>query len=209
MIERAHQQGVKFGVHIMRGIPRRAVELNLPVLDTKYTARDIADTTSICKWNPQNFGVDMNKPGAQEYYNSLYKKLADWGVDYVKVDDLVPYPKEIVAISKAIEDCGRPMVYSLSPGGNANLKDLPYYTTANIIRITSDIWDEPEAIDNGFNAWRMWQGKGRPGFWPDLDMIPFGQLQLMQPATEGKDENEVRLAGKRGIPGSLNSQNRK
>lgn len=197
LIEKAHQAGVKFGIHMMRGIPRKAVELNLPIFGTKYHARDIADTTSICAWNHQNYGIDMNKPGAQEYYNSVYQKLAAWGIDFVKVDDLVHYPKEIIAIAKAIENTGRPMVYSLSPGGTTNLKDLPYYRTANMVRVTHDIWDDQISIERSFNAMKMWQGRGYPGFWPDLDMVPFGQLQVMQPieykTTKEADKN---LAGK-------------
>jgi len=181
----------------MRGIPRKAVELNLPIKGTKYRARDIADTTSICKWNRQNYGIDMSKPGAQEYYDSVYQKLADWGVDLLKVDDLTHYPKEIAAVRNAINKTGKPIVFSLSPGGSTNIKDLPYYLHAEMLRVTADIWDEQAAIDRSFAVWRVWQGMGRPGFWPDLDMIPFGQLQLMNPADGSeKSEGTVSLAGK-------------
>lgn len=196
LIEKAHEMGIKFGVHIMRGIPRKAVQLNLPVHGTNYRARDIADTTSICTWNPQNYGIDMNKPGAQEYYNGLIQKLADWGVDFIKVDDMVPYPKEIVAIKKAIERTGRNIVYSLSPGGNTNLKDMPYYTCAQMVRITPDIWDDKESIDRSFKAWRIWQGMGYTGFWPDLDMVPFGKLQLMNPDASNFKHKNTQLSGK-------------
>lgn len=195
IIERAHQLGVKFGIHLMRGIPRKAYELNLPVLGTPYKARDIADTTSICTWNNQNYGVDMTKPGAQEYYNSVYRKMAEWGVDFVKVDDLLPYPKELIAVGKAVKESGRPMLFSLSPGGSFNLKDLPYYTVCNMVRITADIWDEQKAIDNSFKAWRTWQGIGHPGFWPDLDMIPFGMLQVMKPKEYISEGANALLAG--------------
>lgn len=193
--DRAHELGVKFGIHLMRGIPRKAWEMNLPVLGTNYHARDIADTTSICVWNNQNYGVDMNRPGAQEYYNSVYKKMAEWGVDFVKVDDLLPYPKELIAVSKAVEHSGRPMVFSLSPGSSCNLKDSPYYKVCNMVRITADIWDEQKAIENSFNAWRIWQGMGHPGFWPDLDMIPFGMLQMMKPKEYISEDANALLAG--------------
>jgi hypothetical protein len=43
--------------------------------------------------------------------------MADWGVDYLKYDDMVPYPREIEGIANAIDQCGRPIVLSLSPGG--------------------------------------------------------------------------------------------
>jgi len=120
IIDHCHELGLKFGLHLMRGIPRAAVISNTPVEGTKYFAKDIADTTSICNWNPQNYGVDMSKPGAQEFYNSLINQMADWGVDFIKYDDLVPYPKEIEGIANAIEQCGKPMVLSLSPGGDVD-----------------------------------------------------------------------------------------
>nr|WP_321356347.1 glycoside hydrolase family 27 protein [uncultured Draconibacterium sp.] len=191
LINKAHELGIKFGLHMMRGIPRQAVKKNLPVYGTEFRAKDIADTTSICSWNSQFYGVDMNKPGAQEYYNGLYKKLADWGVDFIKVDDVVPFPKEVVAIGKAIKNCGREIVYSLSPGDNTNLKDLPYYKQAQMLRITGDIWDNQSSIDRSFDAWKIWQGMATPGFWPDLDMVPFGKLQLMHLEKYG-----IRLSGR-------------
>lgn len=178
----AHKKGLKFGVWIMRGIPRQAVDQNLPVKGTSYFARDIADTTSICVWNQSNFGIDMTKPGAQAYYNALIDKLAGWGIDFIKVDDMVPNPSEIVAIARAIEEGGHKMVFSLSPGDVHHPAHLVYYRRANMLRITRDIWDNPLSIEKGFFAWEKFQGTERPGFWPDLDMIPFGRLNVV--ATE-------------------------
>ena len=175
----AHKRGLKFGVWIMRGIPRQAVEQNLPVKGTPYFAMDIADTTSVCVWNKSNYGIDMTKPGAQDYYNELIDKLAGWGIDFIKVDDMVPNPQEIVAIAKAIEDGGHKMVYSLSPGDVHHATHLNYYRRANMLRITRDIWDNPLSVEKGFFAWEAFQGTERPGFWPDLDMIPFGRLDVV------------------------------
>jgi hypothetical protein len=190
IIDRCHELGFKFGLHLMRGIPREAVHQNLPVKGTNYTAADIADTTSICAWNHQNYGVDMSKPGAQEFYNSLINQMAEWGVDFIKYDDLVPFPEEVKAIAKAIEQCGRPIVYSLSPGGNVDPNHLEAFKTAHMLRVTPDIWDEQKGIDECFADWRKWQGKEEPGFWIDMDMIPFGKLQLMSPKPEGVEGTE-------------------
>lgn len=195
IIDRAHELGVKIGVHMMRGIPRKAVELNTPILGTNYKAADIANKKSICAWCHHNYGIDTSKPGAQEYYDSAYKKLADWEIDFVKVDDLIPYPDEMIMIANAIENSGREMVYSLSPGGTTNLRDLPYYRRSNMVRITADIWDRRADLDKAFSQWRMFQGMGSPGFWPDLDMIPFGQLQMMQLREYGGKVRDVRLSG--------------
>lgn len=179
LVDHAHRKGLKFGVWIMRGIPRQAVEQNLPIQGTPYFARDIADTTSICVWSDDNYGIDMSKPGAQAYYNALINKLAGWGIDFIKVDDVVPNPLEIVAIAKAIADGGHKMVYSLSPGDVHHPAHLAYYRQANMLRITRDIWDNPLSLEKGFIAWDKFQGTERAGFWPDLDMIPFGRLDVL------------------------------
>lgn len=192
IIDRCHELGFKFGLHLMRGIPRAAVKANTPVKGTDYFAQDIADTTSICVWNDQNYGIDMSQPGAQEFYNSLVNQMAEWGVDFLKYDDIVPYPEEVQAVVNAIAQCGRPMVLSLSPGGNVDKNALEVFKGGNMLRVTHDIWDEQKGIDQCFDAWRKWQGKEEPGFWIDMDMIPFGQLQLMSPKPEGLNGNESR-----------------
>ena len=179
LADHCHRKGLKFGVWIIRGIPREAVERNLPVKGTRYFARDIANTNSVCSWNQENYGIDMTKPGAQEYYNALINKLAGWGVDFLKLDDVVPNPREIVAVARAIEKGGHKMIYSLSPGDVHHPIFLPHYQRANLLRITGDVWDKPESVEKGFAAWEKFQGTERPGFWPDLDMIPFGRLTVV------------------------------
>ena len=49
-----HGLGLKFGIHIMRGIPREAAHRHLPILGSDALASDIADPSSICKWNPDS-----------------------------------------------------------------------------------------------------------------------------------------------------------
>jgi hypothetical protein len=190
LIDRCHELGLKFGLHLMRGIPRAAVKANTPVKGTKYFAKDIADTTSICNWNHQNYGVDMSNPGAQEFYNSLIDQMAEWGVDFLKYDDIVPFPEEVKAVANAIAQCGRPMVLSLSPGGNVDPDHLEAFQKGHMLRVTPDIWDDQKGINECFQEWRKWQGKERAGFWIDMDMIPFGQLQMMSPKPAGVEGHE-------------------
>lgn len=123
----------------------------------------------------------MVRPGAQEFYNSLVNQLADWGVDLIKADDIVPFPAEVEALAKAVAQCGRPMVLSLSPGDTVDTTALASFKKGNMLRVTPDIWDSQADIDKCFAAWKKWQGKEAPGFWIDMDMIPFGQLLLMSP----------------------------
>ncbi len=192
LIERTHELGLKFGLHLMRGIPRAVVKANLPIKGTKYYAQDIVDTTSICVWNQQNYGVDMTKPGAQEFYNSLINQMAEWGVDFLKYDDIVPFPEEVKGVAKAIAQCGRPMVLSLSPGGKVDPNHLEAFSKGHMLRVTPDIWDDQKGIEKCFYEWRKWNGTSRSGFWIDMDMIPFGQLQLMSPKPKGISGKESR-----------------
>ncbi len=195
LIEKAHALGLKFGLHLMRGIPRRAVEKNLPIKNSRYRAADIANRESICSWCHYNYGIDMSRPGAQEYYNSVVDKFASWGVDFLKVDDVTGYPLEVLGYARAIAQSGRDIQLSLSPGGNTQFHYLPYYRKANMLRVTKDIWDRAEDINKGFNAWKKYQGVQSEGFYPDLDMIPFGRLQLMSPDWLEDSESNVNLAG--------------
>jgi len=177
-----HGLGLKFGIHLMRGIPRQAVERNLPILGTALHAQDIADKVHTCPWNPDMYGVDMAKPGAQEYYDSVFALLAEWGVDYVKVDDLSrPYFQnrpEVEAIRRAIDKTGRPMVLSLSPGAT-DIRAADHVTThANLWRISDDFWDRWLSLREQFARLARWNDHRSPGAWPDADMLPLGTVML-------------------------------
>ena len=139
-----HAQGLKFGIHVMRGIPRQAVWAHSPVMGADgITADMIADTNSTCPWMNHMYGLDMGKPGAQEYLNSLLKLYAEWGVDFIKVDDISrPYHlPEIAGYRKAIAACGRDIVLSISPG-ETPLRDSTHVRDhANMWRMADDFWD--------------------------------------------------------------------
>jgi alpha-galactosidase len=179
--DQAHDLGLLFGLHIMRGIPRAAVQRDLPILGTQRTAREIADPSSRCVWNDFNFGLDMSKPGAQQYYDSFISLIASWGVDFIKADDWVPYPAEIHAIANAMQAQPRPMLLSLSPGNVVDYAHIDAYRRANMVRLTRDVWDRRISLDRCFDAWDRFQAQGASGFWPDLDMIPMGRLRVCLP----------------------------
>jgi len=174
-----HGLGLKFGLHLMRGIPRLAVSRNLPVLGTPVRAQDIADLGSRCAWNEDMYGVDVRRAGAQEYYDSLFAQFAAWGVDYVKADDINwPYHAgEIEAIARARDRCGRPIVLSLSPGDGASEANA-WHTKKHceLWRISGDIWDNWEQIKRQFERCRRWAKHIGSGHWPDADMLPIGRL---------------------------------
>ncbi len=197
------EHGLKFGLHLMRGIPRKACELNLPIEGTPYTARDIAnfDPKENCTWCHYCHGVDMTKPGAQAWYDGLIRHVADLGVEMIKYDDIVEHPDEVEALAKAIAKTGKPILLSLSPGGAVDPAAIEFFRLGNMLRVTHDVWDEQKDIEACFAAWEKWRGHEHPGFWIDMDMLPFGQLQLMSPpggeiGTEASTSATIALAGK-------------
>jgi len=183
-----HKAGLKFGIHLMRGIPRLAVKRNLPVLGTPYRAADIADTGSICPWNPDMYGVDMRKPGAQAYYDSVFRLYASWGVDFIKMDDMSrPYDAhapEIEGAHKAIQASGRPIILSLSPGETPVARADHVRRYAQMWRISDDFWDEWPLLESQFVRLENWNPHRAPGAWPDADMLPLGRLALGQRDTK-------------------------
>ena len=182
-----HSLGLKFGIHIMRGIPRFCAHNHTPIFGGKgITADKIANPFSVSKWNGDMYGVDMTKDGAQDYYDSIFALYAEWNVDFVKVDDICntnmypqnPYSaqKEIEAIAKAIEKCGRSMVLSLSPGPAVIEKAWHLRKYANMWRITDDFWDEWHLLKAMFERCDVWQRQVGEGCWPDCDMLPLGRI---------------------------------
>ncbi len=179
-----HSKGLKFGIHVMRGIPRQAVWAKTKVFGTDgITADQIADTTSTCSWLNHMYGLDMTKQGAQEYLNSLLKLYASWGVDFIKVDDISrPYHKtEIEGYRKAIENSGRPIVLSISPGATPLEDSSDVIANANMWRMADDFWDNWKEIIAMMNYAKQWQGTGGPGHWPDCDMLQIGKLSKHGP----------------------------
>ncbi len=182
--EYIHSLGLKFGIHIMRGIPREAAHRHMHIINGTDAA-EIADPSSICKWNPDMYGVKDNADG-QAYYDSLIELYASWGVDFIKCDDICntnmyphdPYSAkhEIEMLSKAISRSGRPIVLSLSPGPALIEQAEHYKEHANMWRITDDFWDEWRLLKEMFTRCEMWQEHVGVGCYPDCDMLTVGVI---------------------------------
>jgi len=183
--EFVHAQGLKFGIHIVRGIPRESVTQNLPVAGSHFHAQDVADTSDACPWDPTNWGV-RDTPAGQAWYDSLLAQYAGWGVDYLKVDCISdhPYkPTEIRMLHRAILKTGHPIVLSLSPGPTSPSLAAEIRPYAQMWRISDDVWDVwrnpnhwPRSVHDQFELAAAWAPYARPGSWPDADMLPIGYL---------------------------------
>jgi hypothetical protein len=185
-----HAQGLSFGIHIVRGIPRQVVKENLPIAGSSYHAADAADTADTCPWDEGNYGIKDNAAG-QAYYDSMLKLYAGWGLDYIKVDCISdhPYrPTEIRQIAAAIKKTGRPIVLSLSPGPTALNHGAEVAESAQMWRIADDHWDGwsfaheaggsefPFGVRDEFDRLAKWFPYVKENKWPDADMLPEGSL---------------------------------
>jgi alpha-galactosidase len=189
-----HSLGLKFGIHIMRGIPRQAVERNLPIFGAGANgahARDVADLKNGCPWSKAMYGVDVTSPAhgaaGQGYYDSIAQLYAHWGVDFIKADDMSRGNKppledyhgpEVEALRKAMNKTGRPMVLSLSPGATPLDAAASVSKWSQMWRISDDMWDNWKEVDAQFARARNWARYSGPNHWPDADMLPLGLLRV-------------------------------
>lgn len=181
----AHSLGLKFGIHILQGIPREAVTKNLPIEGSRFRAADAASTSGTCRWDSDNYDLKDNAAG-QAYYDSIARLYASWGVDFVKIDCISSGPykgAEIRMFSEALRKTGRPIVLSLSPGPAPIDKVDELRKYAQMWRISNDVWDIwsnpkrfPEGLKEQFPNAAAWAPLSEPGHWPDADMLPLGYL---------------------------------
>src|SRR5262249_42305882 len=183
LADKIHALGLKFGIHIMRGIPRKAVEADLPIAGTTFKASQAVlpenDPTRVCVWpNKDMFGVDANTPAGKAWYASIAKQYADWGVDYIKCDDIANLQRgrykgaEIESLSHSLRTSGRSVVLSLSPGPAPVSQAQHLEKFANLWRISGDFWDRWSALNHNFDLFAAWQTNSGPSHWADGDMIP-------------------------------------
>ncbi|MEV4847492.1 alpha-galactosidase [Micromonospora matsumotoense] len=191
LADHVHAQGLKFGVHLMRGIPRQAVADNVPILGTSCRANQI-DASNSAAWLNLMWGLDMANPCAQAYLDSVFQLLAGWGVDFVKIDDIAAptyRQSEVDGYRLAIQHSGRPMVLSLSPGATPLSAGPHVQTNAHMWRIVNDLWDNWSSLDALFDQLRNWTPYRKTGAWPDPDMIPIGRLSKYGPVGSPRYSN--------------------
>ncbi|GEM_PF-45462 len=183
-----HDLGLSFGIHLMRGIPRQAFDQDTPILDSSYSARDAASGTDACPWDDHMWGVRGDTEAGQDWYDSIYRQYAAWGVDFVKVDDMMnPYSgnfdvhvDEVEAVHEALYATSRSIVLSLSPGPHPTSAVQVLNANANMWRTVNDFWDTDglSSMDDEFEAAHAWAETAgiTQGHWPDADMLPLGDM---------------------------------
>lgn len=112
-----HRLGLRFGVHLTRGVPCQAVGQGLPIAGSPWRCDEIANPGSA--WNTDMCGVDPDHPGAFDWYRAWFAQLAACGVDAITVDDVASQDGqagEAALIRRAINAIGRRLELTLLPG---------------------------------------------------------------------------------------------
>jgi hypothetical protein len=181
-----HSLGLKFGIHVLQGIPRKAVAENSPIEGSTFHAKEAANTSSTCQWDAKNWDLQESE-AAQAYYDSVVRLYASWHVDLIKIDCIASRPykgEEIRMFHEAIVKSGAPIVLSLSPGAAPmnEAQNLTQY--AQQWRISDDVWDIwqsngafPQGVNDQIARAAKWLPYAGPGHWPDSDMLAVGQLR--------------------------------
>ena len=181
LADKLHEMGLKFGIHIMRGVPKSVVGSTYKLKGSEQTpwSQVYSGTTSPCTWLKDNLLVRTGEAG-QLYYNSIMDLYASWGVDFLKIDDLSRpfYTDEIHMIRKAIDQTGRPIVLSMSPGKTQLSYAQECLDNANMWRMMDDLWDNWSHVDAVFHEADAWSQYARPGNYADCDMLPLGQIAM-------------------------------
>ncbi|MEQ3236568.1 glycoside hydrolase family 27 protein [Bacteroides cellulosilyticus] len=199
LAEYVHSLGLKFGIHIMRGMPWTAAEENKPIKGNAACCGDIADKSDQCLWFGSMYGIDCTKEGAQAYYDSLIELYTQWGVDFIKADDMGTWDgdglnsplrtDELEALATSIAKFGNRIVLSVSPGaayvGNA------YHLSrhAHAWRISCDFWDDWTALKRQFPRCAAWAKRHINGHWPDADMLPLGRIGIRGEVGSARNTN--------------------
>lgn len=178
-----HSMGLKFGIHIMRGLPKYILDdpeaYRLKGCETAAWSEVYTSTTPECTWLKDNLTVRRNDYG-QLYYNSIVDLYAEWGVDFIKVDDMSrPYHnEEIEMLRHAIDQCGRPIVLSLSPGKTTYDQIDHLHQNANQWRMMDDLWDRWDDVKAVFEEAAYWSQYHVRGCYADCDMLPLGRISM-------------------------------
>jgi len=175
-----HSRGMLFGIHVMPGVCRAAIDKSCRVLGTNTPVAEIALTGEFnLLWDGQLHYIKPDHPDGQRYYDSLMRQYADWGVDFIKADGPgFPYrPREGEMLDLARKRAGRPMLLSVSSGCTQYSAYMHHREAhCEMSRISEDFWDRWPQLEAMFDNFKAWRGHSGPGHWADGDMLPLGRI---------------------------------
>ena len=191
-----HKLGLKFGIYTVVGLGKDVYrDGNTPIYDAPGCfTRDIVypDLRTTNGWDAA-YKIDYASPCAQQYADSIARLFASWGVDFIKMDGVGPgswkgapddpnhnNTEDVEAWWRAVQNAGRPMMYTLSWSLSHRYADV-WKRNSNGWRIDTDVECYCDTIvkwDSSVKArwWDVaqWIDDAGPGHWNNLDAINVG-----------------------------------
>ncbi|MBV9447600.1 MAG: glycoside hydrolase family 27 protein [Streptosporangiaceae bacterium] len=210
-----HSLGEKIGFYVTPGISDQAVAKNTKILDTSYTAKEIADGASEHNYNCHGMqGINYSKPGAQAFINSWADELASWGADYVKLDGVGAGDiGDVQAWSTALRQTGRTIHLELS-NSLAIADHATWAQYSNGWRTGGDIqcycgspypltrWS---SVQSRFGQVASWAPYGGPGAFNDYDSIELGDGPAKQGISAAEEQSMMSLWSMAASPLVINA----
>jgi hypothetical protein len=193
-----HSRGLRFGLYLGPGINHELYDANPLIAGTMVHIRDIVDSDQPGSTLKGVRKIDVSKPAARAYINSVVQQFARWKVDFIKLDFVGPgggnqpadNREEVRLWHAAIVRSGRPIWLELSNYLSIDQASL-WRANANGWRIENDIEcytcgrSTDPAIKGNLTDWstrvsvrfadvREWIPYAKPGGWNDLDSLELG-----------------------------------
>jgi hypothetical protein len=206
VIDHIHANGQKVGLYSIPGISDAVLEANYPVYGHPECRTGDLAVVPHQQGDYWGFGhrIDMTKPCAQKYIDSIADLFAEWGVDFLKYDSVTPGSgksdlsldarDEVKGWSQALARHG--IWFELSWALDINYADY-WKQWANGWRVDWDVecYCPGEALTAWPNISRLfprvadWWRHGGPGGWNDLDSLNVGNGTM-----DGLTKDERRTA---------------
>jgi hypothetical protein len=188
-----HGLGLKFGIYLAVGLDTAAYrDGTTPIYGAPgcHTSDIVySDLRRTNGWDSA-YKIDYTSPCAQAYADSIAQLLADWGVDFLKMDGVGPgsfvgganhdNTDDVKAWHAALQKTGRPIQYVLSWALSHRRADV-WKANSNGWRIDTDV----ECYCNTIVTWNssvkgrwydvdQWIDDAGPGHWNNLDALDVG-----------------------------------
>jgi chitodextrinase len=207
----AHRKGLKLGSYLAVGLHKNAYnEGKSPIAGTTNChTSDLVypDLRTTNGWD-QAYKIDFANPCSQTYVDTVVKVLADFGVDFLKLDGVGPgsfkggeqydNTADVAAYSKAIKRSGRPMEFIVSWALSHRQADV-WKANTNGWRVDTDVecycdtivtWNN--SVKQRWNDVVQWIPDSGPGHWNNLDSLDVGSGQ-MDGLTEAERQSYMTL----------------
>ena len=197
MAQYLHSRGLRFGLYLVPGISKELYEANPIIEGTTSHIRDITDANLPGATLNDIYKIEVTKPAARAYIESVIRQFARWKVDFIKLDFVGPgggnrpadNREELRLWHQAILHSGYPIWLELSNWLSIDQARW-WRANANGWRIEDDIEcygcdkNADPAIKGNLTEWshvalrfadvRQWFPYAGAGAWNDLDSLELG-----------------------------------